>query len=126
MTLALRGEIDYGEGIGGNAYPVFKNFYAGGIGSVRGYESSTLGVVDPRYGDAIGGSKRVIGNASNCSSRSRAMQGPQPALVHLRRRRPGVPGEVEDLPWRAALLGRYRPVAGFRLSVRCAELWLSP
>ncbi|MDB5746709.1 MAG: bamA [Massilia sp.] len=62
MTLALRGEFDYGKGIGGDVYPVFKNFYAGGIGSVRGYESSTLGVVDPRYGDAIGGSKRVIGN----------------------------------------------------------------
>ena len=62
MTLALRGELDYGKGIGGDTYPVFKNFYAGGIGSVRGYESSTLGVVDPRYGDAIGGSKRVIGN----------------------------------------------------------------
>lgn len=63
MTLALRGEFDYGKGIGGSAYPVFKNFYAGGIGSVRGYESSSLGVVDPRYYDAIGGSKRVIGNA---------------------------------------------------------------
>jgi outer membrane protein insertion porin family len=63
MTLALRGELDYGKGIGGSSYPVFKNFYAGGIGSVRGYESSTLGVVDPFYGDAIGGSKRIIGNA---------------------------------------------------------------
>jgi len=63
MTLALRGELDYGKGIGGSAYPVFKNFYAGGIGSVRGYESSSLGVVDPRYYDAIGGSKRIIANA---------------------------------------------------------------
>ena len=63
MTLALRGEFDYGKGIGGNNYPVFKNFYAGGIGSVRGYESSSLGVVDPTFYDAIGGSKRVIGNA---------------------------------------------------------------
>ena len=63
MTLALRGELDYGKGFGGNSYPVFKNFYAGGIGSVRGYESSTLGVVDPRFGDALGGSKRIIGNA---------------------------------------------------------------
>jgi outer membrane protein insertion porin family len=63
MTLALRGEFYYGKGIGGSAYPVFKNFYAGGIGSVRGYESSSLGVVDPRYYDAIGGSKRIIGNA---------------------------------------------------------------
>ncbi|HEX8407000.1 MAG TPA: BamA/TamA family outer membrane protein, partial [Duganella sp.] len=62
MTLAMRGELDYGKGIGKNSYPVFKNFYAGGIGSVRGYESSTLGVIDPVYGDAIGGSKRVIGS----------------------------------------------------------------
>jgi outer membrane protein insertion porin family len=62
MTLALKGELDYGHGIKGKPYPVFKNFYAGGIGSVRGYESSSLGVVDPTYFDAIGGPKRVIGN----------------------------------------------------------------
>jgi outer membrane protein insertion porin family len=62
MTLALRGEADYGRGIGGKAYPVFKNFYAGGMGSVRGYYSSSLGVVDIN-GDALGGSTRVIANA---------------------------------------------------------------
>ena len=63
MTLALKGELDYGAGLGGHAYPVFKNFYGGGIGSVRGYESSSLGIVDPYTFDALGGSKRVIGNA---------------------------------------------------------------
>jgi outer membrane protein insertion porin family len=63
MTLALKGELDYGAGLGGHAYPVFKNFYGGGIGSVRGYESSSLGIVDPYTYDALGGSKRVIGNA---------------------------------------------------------------
>ncbi|GAB3411578.1 outer membrane protein assembly factor BamA [Massilia agilis] len=62
MTLALRGEADYGHGIGGHPYPIFKNFYAGGIGSVRGYESSTLGVVD-QFNNPLGGTKRVIGNA---------------------------------------------------------------
>jgi outer membrane protein insertion porin family len=62
MTLATRGELDYGRGIGGKAYPVFKNFYGGGIGSVRGYESSSLGVVDPFTGDALGGAKRVLGS----------------------------------------------------------------
>jgi outer membrane protein insertion porin family len=62
MTLAMRGELDYGHGIGGTPYPVFKNFYGGGIGSVRGYESSSLGVVDPFTGDALGGSKRVLGS----------------------------------------------------------------
>ncbi|WP_332877068.1 outer membrane protein assembly factor BamA [Massilia sp. S19_KUP03_FR1] len=62
MTLALRGEVDYGHGLKGKAYPVFKNFYAGGMGSVRGYYSSSLGIVDVN-GDALGGSTRLLGNA---------------------------------------------------------------
>ncbi|WP_394781265.1 outer membrane protein assembly factor BamA [Undibacterium sp.] len=61
ITLALNGEFDYGHGIGGKPYPLFKNYYAGGIGSVRGYESSTLGTKDPN-GDALGGASRVFGN----------------------------------------------------------------
>jgi outer membrane protein insertion porin family len=63
ITLALKGELDYGHGLRGTGYPVFKNFYGGGIGSVRGYLSSSLGVVDPISFDALGGAKRVIGNA---------------------------------------------------------------
>jgi len=62
VTLALKGEVDYGHGLGGTAYPVFKNFYGGGIGSVRGYLSSSLGIVDS-VGDALGGASRLIGNA---------------------------------------------------------------
>lgn len=61
VTLALNGEFDFGHGLGGNPYPLFKNYYAGGIGSVRGYESSTLGTKDPN-GDALGGAKRLFGN----------------------------------------------------------------
>jgi outer membrane protein insertion porin family len=61
VTLALKGEIDYGRGIGGATYPIFKNFYGGGIGSVRGYQSSSLGVVDTN-GDSLGGASRLIGN----------------------------------------------------------------
>jgi outer membrane protein insertion porin family len=62
ITLALNGEFDYGRGMGGKAYPIFKNFYAGGIGSVRGYEGSSLG---PRAanGDPLGGTSRIIANA---------------------------------------------------------------
>ncbi len=62
-TLAWNGEFDYGGGIGGKPYPIFKNFYAGGIGSVRGYQSSSLGNSrDPVTGDALGGSARLIAN----------------------------------------------------------------
>jgi len=60
-TLALRGGFDYGRGLGGAAYPVFKRFYAG-IGTVRGYEGSSLG---PRAenGDPLGGTSRILANA---------------------------------------------------------------
>ncbi len=63
ITLALNGEINYGKGLGGKTYPIFKNFYAGGIGSVRGYESSSLGPKDITTGDPLGGSSRIILNA---------------------------------------------------------------
>ncbi|MGZ3241686.1 MAG: outer membrane protein assembly factor BamA [Burkholderiaceae bacterium] len=62
-TLALNGEFDYGTGLGGKPYPVFKNFYAGGIGSVRGYNGSSLGPRDATTGDPIGGNTRLFGNA---------------------------------------------------------------
>lgn len=67
LTLALNGEVGYGNGLGGRPFPVFKNFYAGGIGSVRGFEGSSLGDRDlptplNPQGDAMGGSKRLVGN----------------------------------------------------------------
>jgi outer membrane protein insertion porin family len=62
VTLALNGEVGYGRGLQGKPFPIFKNFYAGGIGSVRGYEGSSLG---PRAtnGDPLGGASRLIVNA---------------------------------------------------------------
>lgn len=62
VTLALNGEVGYGKGFGGKPYPIFKNFYAGGIGSVRGYEGSSLGPKDS-IGDPLGGTSRIIANA---------------------------------------------------------------
>ncbi len=62
-TLALNGEFDYGRGFGGKNYPIFKNFYAGGIGSVRGFEGSSLSVNAPLPGqDPTGGQARLIGS----------------------------------------------------------------
>lgn len=60
-TLSLNGEYDYGRGYGGRALPIFKNFYAGGIGSVRGYDTSSIGPRDIN-GDPIGGAKRFNAN----------------------------------------------------------------
>ena len=41
VTLAMNTEIGYGDGYSGDPYPFFKNFYVGGIGSVRGYEGGS-------------------------------------------------------------------------------------
>lgn len=54
LTLAGNFELGYGDSWGGKAYPFFKNFYVGGIGSVRGYESSSLGPIDSD-GNSSGG-----------------------------------------------------------------------
>ncbi|WP_241754291.1 outer membrane protein assembly factor BamA [Cupriavidus basilensis] len=61
FTLAFNGEVAYGHGYGNTPFPVFKNFYAGGIGSVRGYQTSTLGKKD-QNGNPIGGASKMIGN----------------------------------------------------------------
>ena len=62
FTIALNGELGYGKGLGGNPFPIFKNFYSGGLGSVRGFEQGTLGPRDIT-GSFIGGSKKVTLNA---------------------------------------------------------------
>ncbi|WP_429499040.1 outer membrane protein assembly factor BamA [Robbsia andropogonis] len=61
FVLGLNGQLGYGKGIGGT-YPIFKNYYAGGIGSVRGYEPSSLGPRDKTTNDPIGGAKMAVAN----------------------------------------------------------------
>lgn len=61
FTLMLNGEVGIGDGYSGKPLPFFKNFFAGGFNSVRGYNINTLG---PRDNNnlALGGSKRIVGN----------------------------------------------------------------
>jgi len=62
FVLGLNGQAGYGQGMDGKPFPIFKNYFAGGIGSVRGYQPSSLGPRDPTTGDPIGGNKLLVGN----------------------------------------------------------------
>ena len=62
-TLAVNGEVGYGKATSGREYPIFKNFYAGGLGSIRGFEQNSLGPRDIVTGAALGGTKKAIFNA---------------------------------------------------------------
>ncbi len=58
FTLAFNGEMGWGKGLNGRPFPVFKNFYSGGLGSVRGFDQGTLGPRDVT-GASLGGPKKI-------------------------------------------------------------------
>lgn len=112
FTLLLNGEAGMGGGYGGKPLPFFKNFYAGGTGSVRGYDSNSLGPRDLND-QALGGTKRVIGNVE--------LLMPVPGIKEKSVRLSGFfdTGAVYgsgDLPGSA----------GFRYSTGAAFTWISP
>jgi outer membrane protein insertion porin family len=63
-TLAFNTELSLGAGTNGLSYPVFKNYYSGGLGSVRGFEQGSLTTEAQRLGGltATGGSKKFTFN----------------------------------------------------------------
>jgi outer membrane protein insertion porin family len=68
FTFMLNGEIGYADSYGNKNYPFFKNYFMGGVNSVRGYDNASLGPrgpIDPTTGlsYAVGGTKRLLGNA---------------------------------------------------------------
>jgi outer membrane protein insertion porin family len=57
-TLGLNAEFGWGKGLGDKPYPIFKNFYGGGLGSVRAFQQGSLGTVDVTN-NYIGGNRRL-------------------------------------------------------------------
>jgi outer membrane protein insertion porin family len=60
-ALMFNTEAGWIKGYGGKPVPFFKNFYGGGIGSVRGYKQSSLGPRDDND-DAMGGTRKLVAN----------------------------------------------------------------
>ena len=72
FTFMVNGQVGYADSYGGKPFPFFKNFYLGGVNTVRGYRLSSIGPVC-RAGDTscgttsstrnmfLGGTKQLIG-----------------------------------------------------------------
>ncbi len=65
-ALMLNADLGYAKGFGGKDVPFYKNYYVGGIGSVRGFDQGTLG---PKFRDtdgditSTGGTRKLVTNA---------------------------------------------------------------
>jgi outer membrane protein insertion porin family len=58
FTLGFNADVGWGKGLRGQPYPIFKNFYGGGLGTVRGFDQNSLGPVD-LTGAFVGGNRRL-------------------------------------------------------------------
>lgn len=63
FTFALNTEVNWGKGLSGQPFPVFKNVKGGGLGTVRGFEYNTLGPIEEATGLYLGGPKKLNLNA---------------------------------------------------------------
>jgi outer membrane protein insertion porin family len=119
FALLLNGEVGYGRGLNNKPLPFFKNFYAGGVNTVRGYQAGTLGPKDTN-GDAIGGDTRVIANAE--------LFFPVPGMKDDKSLRMSVFGDTGAAFGPYDEYGRYSSFAfgDLRYSLGVAALWVSP
>jgi outer membrane protein insertion porin family len=121
-TLMLNGEIGWGGGLGDQDLPFFRNFYAGGIGSVRGFDNGTLGPKVLSSGDviSIGGDKRLVGNAE--------LMFPFPGADNDRSLRMSLFFDVGGVWGPNDRAGNYKDISfsEMRYSAGLAVTWLSP
>jgi outer membrane protein insertion porin family len=58
-TFAFNADVAMGQALEGRPYPLFKNYYGGGLGSVRGFEPGSLGPRDSVTNLSLGGAKKI-------------------------------------------------------------------
>jgi outer membrane protein insertion porin family len=74
LTVMLNGQFGYANSYGGKEFPFYKNFYVGGVNTVRGYAQGSIGPVclvgDTSCGSNtstsnmfLGGNKQIVANA---------------------------------------------------------------
>lgn len=63
VTLAANLNLGYGAAFDDiSGYPPYKNYFAGGSSSVRGYDSNSIGPKDLLTNDSLGGTVKIVGN----------------------------------------------------------------
>lgn len=60
FILYLKASIAHGGGYSNKGLPFFENYYAGGMGTIRGFVQNSLGPKD-LFGDSLGGSNQLAG-----------------------------------------------------------------
>jgi outer membrane protein insertion porin family len=111
VSLKLKTRLGYGDGFGDSAdLPFLKNFFAGGIRSVRGYTYNSLG--PQANGNQIGGNVLVTGTA--------ALQFPMPGVKETDQARLSLFTDAGQVYADNAELGDLRYSAGLALG------WVTP
>ncbi|KIA80810.1 membrane protein [Chromobacterium piscinae] len=125
FTLMLNGELGYADGYGKTkVLPFFQNFYMGGLGSVRGYDTSSIGPYDSVANSYLGGNRKAVANAE--------ILFPMPGLKDNKSVRLSAFVDVGTL-WNTNLTSQQNAAGihssvsdGLRYSAGLALTWLSP
>ena len=121
-TFMWNAEFGYGGGYGGKELPFFKNYYAGGVSSLRGYRTNSVAPRDANN-DPRGGTQKVLMNVEFLF--------PFPGLANDKSVRMSTfidAGTVIDP--KAQPVGGYRNFDSFRTGMRASTglglAWVSP
>ncbi len=61
-TVHLKGRLGYIHGFGNRPIPIYERFFLGGINTIRGFETRSIGPKDPGTDEVIGGDKEWVLN----------------------------------------------------------------
>lgn len=112
VSLKFKTRVGYGDGFGdSDGLPFLKNFFAGGIRTVRGYKYNSLGPLD-NNGEQVGGNVLLTGTA--------ALQFPMPGVKETDQARLSLFSDAGQVYADSAKLEDLRYSAGLALA------WMTP
>lgn len=78
LTLGLNTELGYGKGMDNKPFPIFKNYFSGGLSSVRGYSQGSIGPTTTATNSATGATTTVYVGGSKMFLMNLEMITPMP------------------------------------------------